>query len=76
MKSLGKEFVQYLVCELEMDPVEIASSSANELLDSVLAYEGYGMWAGEVLRKRVQQIYGIDLGEISTRKAKDEYLYM
>lgn len=43
MKNLNHEFLRYLTCDLEMDPVEIAASSANELLDTVLTYEGYGM---------------------------------
>lgn len=72
MRSLEKTFLQHLVCELEMDPVEIRASSANELLDHVLAYEGYGMFAGERIRRRVRQIYGIDLEEISREKARRE----
>lgn len=72
MKSLSMETVRYLTAELEIDPLEIAASSANELLDTVLTYEGYGMSAGFAMRGWVKRIYGIDLEEISREKARRE----
>lgn len=76
MKSLSMETVRYLTVELEIDPTEISASSANELLDTVLAYEGYGMSAGFALRQWVKRIYKIDLEEVSGKIAKQEYLYL
>lgn len=72
MKGLSMETVRYLTAELEIDPSEINASSANELLDTVLTYEGYGMSAGYTMRRWVKQIYGIDLEEVSREKARRE----
>lgn len=72
MKGLSMETVRYLTAELEIDPVEINASSANELLDTVLTYEGYGMSAGFSVRQWVKRIYGIDLEEVSGKIARRE----
>ena len=76
MKGLSIETIRYLTAELEIDPQEIHASSADELLDTVLSYEGYGMFAGYYLRQWVKRIYGIDLTEVSQKKARREMAEM
>lgn len=65
MKKMDSEFLRYLKDECGMSEDEIATSSANEIFDRVLQYEGHGQFAGIAIRQWVKHVYGIDLDETS-----------
>lgn len=65
MKYLNPEFRRYLERDLELTPPEIEMHSANEIFDLILAYEGFGQYAGYAIRRWVNLIYDVDLDDLS-----------
>lgn len=57
----NREFRKYILEDCEMPKDELAVSSANELFDYILRYEGYGTYSGMSIRTLVEAVYGIDL---------------
>lgn len=65
MTNLNREFYHYLQTGVELSPEEIEIATPNEILDHVLAYEGYGVHAGYAIRRWIQLIYDVDLNDLS-----------
>lgn len=60
-KRYPKEFLAYLIGEVELTPKELAYMTRDEVLDTLLAYEGFGQYAGYAIRTWIKDIYSIDL---------------
>jgi len=65
MTNLNREFERYLLQQVELAPDEIELATPNEILDWVLAYEGYGQHAGYAIRRWISLIYDVDLDDLS-----------
>ena len=65
MTKVHHEFYRYLRKEIELTPEEIGLASPNEIFDLVLAYEGFGTFAGFAIRRWIQLIYDVDLNDLS-----------
>ena len=65
MTKLKPHFQHYLERSLELTPEEIRDATPNEIFDLVLAYEGYGQHAGFLIRDMIQNIYDVDLTDLS-----------
>ena len=65
MKHLDKEFRAYLEHMDILSPEEIDRATPNEIFDTILTYEGLGMYAGYAIRRWVNLIYDCDLDDLS-----------
>lgn len=60
-KRYPKEFLTYITETVEIPEDELQHMTRSEVLDTILAYEGFGEYAGYAIRSWILQIYGIDL---------------
>lgn len=63
MKKYPAEFRKYLHQEVELTDQELEHMTRDNVLDTILAYEGHGQYAGYAIRHWVKCIYGIDLSQ-------------